>query len=819
MRGEGQAMSEPLCRVAVQAMGGAELLRVELERGQYVLGSSSASQLVVCALGVLPRHAWIRIGEFGVEVEAVSEGSRVRIEGSPVEGAVLLLPGQRVQIGSVFLEAGEGAGESVSIPDPAFANYELGAEVARGGMGAVHRALEKSTGRTVAMKVLSAGRAGSGQRGRFVAEARVTAGLEHPGVVPVYALGTDREGVPFYSMKLIGGVTLKAVLEAMARGDEGVIRRHPLSVLLGIFEKVCDAVAYAHSRCWIHRDLKPENIMIGEFGEVLVMDWGIAKRIGEGARVDVGLESGAQGHAWEAGDDGEAVLSTLDGEVVGTPHFMSPEQARGENGRVDERSDIYALGAILYQMLSFRYAMENGKVLEVLGRVGRGELRPLEAPAGVCGSHLPGGRIPSSLAAVVGKAMALLPQERYASVVGLRDDLARYQSGFLTGAEARGPWRRGLLFLRRNRAACVAALVVLVCGVVAGVRIFGHVRSAAFAMKDLRATAAALRVMARQEAEASRLESALEKLDGAERLEPGGVESMERRAWIYVGLGRIGDAAVELGRFAHAQGQRRDGELQQALRLLERLRSVAVKEWALGDRRLVLKIMGARGFPGERLGLSGLLRANASADEERVKAELKRQGVDKSLRVFIDGLGQIGLNKTGPVLDLGPLRGLPISVLNIEKTSVTDCSPLAGMQLTALNINSVKAADYSFLRGMPLERLSAKKCDIADYSVLQGMPLKELSLEGHGPEDLRFLEDAPLETVSLVSIPGLRDFGGLKGKRLRVVNLYGSTIADLSPLLESPIEKLNISYCVNLRKPERLLDLMRMTSLQEVTLP
>lgn len=182
------------------------------------------------------------------------------------------------------------ASESEFTRARASGEYRIGAEIARGGMGTIYAGEDQQLARQVAVKV---GRLrSSGADLRFEQEAKVLAQLDHPNIVPVYALGMDALGRPFYSMKLVRGRTLQAILEALKTGDPEVVRGFPVSVRLAIFRKACDAVAYAHSKRILHRDLKPENIMVGEYGEVLVMDWGLAK-VQDSASEAVGAELGA----------------------------------------------------------------------------------------------------------------------------------------------------------------------------------------------------------------------------------------------------------------------------------------------------------------------------------------------------------------------------------------------------------------------------------------------------------------------------------------------------------------------------------------------
>jgi tRNA A-37 threonylcarbamoyl transferase component Bud32 len=221
--------------------------------------------------------------------------------------------------------------------------YYFEAFLARGGMGEVWRGRDTVLARAVALKVLRERVfADGGARARFAEEARHVSGLEHPSIVPVYDLGELPDGRPFFVMKLVHGPTLAELLAARATPAEDLPR------WVGVFEQVCDAVAFAHARDLIHRDLKPSNVMLGEFGEVLVMDWGIAKALAAGPQPApapasaVQLSPEAGGAATDPGGP-----ETVPGQAKGTPAFMAPEQARGEAGRVGKASDVFGLGGIL----------------------------------------------------------------------------------------------------------------------------------------------------------------------------------------------------------------------------------------------------------------------------------------------------------------------------------------------------------------------------------------------------------------------------------------------------------------------------------------
>ncbi len=391
--------------------------------------------------------------------------------------------------------SGVGSAAPSALLAPGGERYALGAEVARGGMGAVLEAEDRSLCRRVAIKVmLRQDGAADEQVQRFVSEAQVTGQLEHPGVVPVYELGTDGAGRVFYAMKLVHGTTLGAILERLREGDPAALAKYPLNVLLTVFLKVCDAVAFAHSRGVLHRDLKPDNVMVGEYGEVLVLDWGLAKVVGSAEHGAGGGEEGAAEHGPPTPDvrppATDRPVLTLEGQILGTPAYMAPEQARGEIAALDARTDIYSLGAILYALLVLRPPVQGRTLWEVLENVVQGRVTPpathnrtasrtgrsraaagpahapalataTAAGAALAFPHCPGGRIPEALSRVTMKAMALSPEDRYQSVPELQADIEAWRGGFATAAEEAGLWRQVALLVRRHRVVAAASLAVV----------------------------------------------------------------------------------------------------------------------------------------------------------------------------------------------------------------------------------------------------------------------------------------------------------------------------------------------------------------------
>ena len=297
--------------------------------------------------------------------------------------------------------------DGAEMPDLAGMRYRLLERVARGGMGVVYAAEDGKLRRRVALKVLDVPGTDGDLANRLIREARVLAALEHPGIVPVHDVGTLADGRVFYTMKFVEGNRLDKYIESVASFPDR----------LRIFLRICDAVAFAHARGVLHRDLKPANIMVGPFGEVLVMDWGLAKILrGE-------VSNGAR-DADFAGDATKISVVTGHGTVMGTPGYMSPEQARGDVEHLDARSDIYALGALLRFLLT-----------------GQPEIAPA-----------PGGRrLDKSLAAICAKSTAAAPAERYPSVQEMALDVSRYLDGLAVGAHRESIFDKAGRFYRRYR--------------------------------------------------------------------------------------------------------------------------------------------------------------------------------------------------------------------------------------------------------------------------------------------------------------------------------------------------------------------------------
>ena len=320
--------------------------------------------------------------------------------------------------------------------------YKSLRQVGKGGMGNVIQCSDKTIGRTVAMKVMRQENSQDDTRRlHFLEEAQITGQLEHPNIVPIHELGQDEDGNLYFTMKMVKGRSLEELIWENKTGQ----RHNSLAQFLNIFLKICDAISFAHSKGVLHRDLKPANVMVGDFGEVLVMDWGLAKILpgqagGGNVRTETPMEVnlGTIDHSAEAngngGEDGlnesshnimdsvrsvrsqSQVVDTKFGEIQGTPVYMAPEQALGTTNLVDHRTDIYSLGAMLYEMLTYKRPIEATDIKVVLQQVADGDFPPPDEKA-------PLRRIPPELSNICMKAMAREQDKRHQTVRALEKEI------------------------------------------------------------------------------------------------------------------------------------------------------------------------------------------------------------------------------------------------------------------------------------------------------------------------------------------------------------------------------------------------------------
>ena len=324
-------------------------------------------------------------------------------------------------------------GEAVVLSSSVGPRYATLRELGKGGMGEVDLVEDRDIGRPVAMKRLLAGQAGPAAVARFVDEVRTIGRLEHPNIVPIHDVGIDERGRFFFVMKYVDGETLESILDKLREGDPDYQRRFDLPRRVQIFQQILRALQFAHERGIIHRDIKPANVMVGRFGEVVLMDWGVARTIaGRASSPDTAALGGTSGGALGATSmpGGAAAPSrastTRVGALIGTPLYMSPEQARGANDQLDQRSDLYSAMLMFHEMLGLEHLRAHHKTLTSLLHAAQTEAPPAVA---AMFARTPQKSVGAEYAHYVKKGLSLDPKDRFQSATEMLDGLHLILSG------------------------------------------------------------------------------------------------------------------------------------------------------------------------------------------------------------------------------------------------------------------------------------------------------------------------------------------------------------------------------------------------------
>jgi len=805
--------------------------------------------------------------------------------------------GERTDVGVTLAAPGDASanGERSAVADllagraRTGGRYVIEKEIARGGMGAVVKAVDCDIRREVAVKYMLDDRDFT-HKARFIEEAQITGQLEHPNIVPIHELGVDAEKRLFFAMKMVRGRSLGQVLDELRKNPAAAERTWTLGRLLTIMTNVCYAMSYAHSRGVIHRDLKPANIMLGDFGETYVMDWGLAKVVAlhdplaptepaaapaeaSGASAEFAIKtkgnksstrtlgpapatSASSGSGEDSGSasgsasGGKVVTSrelegelTQDGAIMGTPSYMSPEQARGEVTKLDPRSDIYSLAAILYEMLTLASPVEkDGGAMAILTRVVEGKIKPPEVRTP---DRAKAGKIPKELAAIAMKGLANRPENRYQTAEGLRRDIERFQEGRSVSAKQDTPWEAMQKFVRRNKAFSAAtgvgvAVLATVLAVAFSINNAARVRAeSAQAEAELnydnfqaeqKAKNEAIRKSipgtiraARQLANDGAVDDALKQIALVRSYEPDSLDARLLNGQILVAQRKFPQAAQELLQYLQYRRNDRDAAILYRLAATKKTDDlVALYEaaGALQRQKLFLLtpllLQDAAKLREARRPLQQLYEKHTRATYDGRNVQLWENGelmlaLGGLLNVTdLNGLSGMQLNRldlygTKNLADLEGLRGMPLTWLYMRNCSlVTTLEPLTGMRLKFLNIwNLTKITDLEPLRGMPLEELYLNQTSVSDLRPLAGMPLRKL--EADCPvADLSPLRGLPLETL-LVYGGVNTDIEPLRGLPCAELELkWFEKLTSVEPLRGMPCRKLILYACHNLESIEAL---------------
>ncbi len=632
--------------------------------------------------------------------------------------------------------------------------YTASKKLNQGGMKAIWEVDDHRTARKVAMALIQDSKIASEEDiDSFLYEARLTANLQHPNIIPIYDIALDENGNPYFTMKALKGETLGEIIKQLRDGNKEYRQRYTRMRLLGIFLKVCNAIDYAHTKGVIHLDLKPSNVNIGDFGDVQVLDWGLSTLITHLSEYD------GEPVSWHSIDevsleDGQTLTRYLESSakrherknvVGGTPGYMSPEQAQGVPSDIDFQTDVYMLGAMLYEILTYHCPIEGGTVKDSLQKTVRGDFPPP-------GKRAPELRIPPALAAIALKAMEIDPAVRYPNVAALIRDIQKYQEGFATSAENPTFITHLVLLVKRHKmavgliATTVAVIAVVFAQSFASIKKSERVALDALAALQekndyIAATARQvapdyLKLMARAERE-HEFAAAEQALDTSLAFDPLLGEGWKRKGRILLCQQRFSEAwdilsgnhghpvqkdppAIRLAKKHRDAGRIADADLPQ---LVEDFVDYGMAD---GTPRLFYHLNRAAFDPETRF--PAIAEALEILNPEVEKVNFKWQAMGPGWL--------IDLGNNPELNDISPLCGLDILILNASNTGMPDLNMLTGDGLIELRLSGAQLnhlPDLDRLRG--LQVLDISETRVRDITNIPKYP-KLMSLDISGIEGL-----------------------------------------------------------------------------------
>ena len=741
--------------------------------------------------------------------------------------------------------------------------YRVRGVVGKGGMGVVYKAKDLHFLRTVAMKVLMRGKKYREEDlQRFIEEAQITSQLEHPNIVPIHEMANDEKGNVYYTMKYVDGLTLTDVLKNIRKGLTQYIEQYPLSRLLNIFQKTCDAVAFAHSRGVMHQDLKPSNIMIGDYGEVLVLDWGLARVIDheqyskykervatdqmtervipertvqyEKVEVEVPREFLHTDHV-------ESELRTEGGSIIGTPGFMAPEQiqSHGIYTQVDQRSDIYSLGAILYSILTLHPPVMGHDIRRILNKIIEGDIALPESynhPEGKALSedraewklpHCTQSRIPVALSEIAMKALSNNPNHRYQSVKEMQQDIEAYQNGLIwnvvleddfSDADLLSRWEvyggRWDIADEELRLCAGDPQILLLKEPLAGdVRIEFECRQESAYLTDMACVIAGVKTENWKEIPSS---GYLFKFGGYSNsmnvLERSGnkfwsmpASPLVRGKWYRVRIERIGSTLKMMvnGReiINVVDKDPLSGTDRCAIGLVgsmtdSRYSHVKISRLGVPRKADVLEIAEKHLQKGHFITATDLFQdiIDSSPEPDRIdRAEKgieiarKRRHLVKDLPAWKDELQRVWPNaRIALRMDNDGVT------VDLSHTGIRDLEPLRGMPITTLICDANAVQNLDPLSGMPLKMLNCAGNPIESLEPLRDMALNTLICEGCPVESLEPLRGMPLNMINCGGGCLSSGLEPLRGMPLTWLACWGADVASLEPLRGMALTAL---YC------------------------
>lgn len=639
--------------------------------------------------------------------------------------------------------------------------YEVNSTVNEGGMKYIVDTYDGLTKRSVA-KAIMKDSADQETVKNFIREARITASLEHPNIVPVHDIGIEDEIEPFFTMKLLHGENLQDILDQLKAENPKYEKLYPRVELLNIFLKICDAVAFAHSKHVLHLDLKPANIQVNEYGEVLLCDWGLARQLqnaGDEVLDDPELENLKS----------DSIELTQDGILKGSPGYMAPEQITSSVGARSYTTDIYCLGAILYSILTLTRSIEGSNLKEIVAKTLKGEITP---PI----NRSPEREISRSMNAVTIKAMALAPDDRYQTVNELSKEVKAFLQGFATEAEGAGFFTLLKLLFKRHKEVCalIAGSVFLIIIITASfMESLKDEREAAIAAEQMARRAEGQEKVARKNAEAAqfkaeradarsmeiRKQTAIHLLDFARKEYQ---KSSYQHSLELVEKSLLSDPQLMEARYYYALYLFGFHKFSQALEELNNYQGPLETEWLRkfcieAQKETYDNFVTSSTFTKilkdmktlkrhQRLRHHFLSLATYIYPEEQrwkfARAHLKEMSVANfkfDLSENPGGTFALSIAGSKGIYDITALNNLPISELDASNTDIDDILATAQMPIEKLNISFTHVHDILPLEGKAIKEINIWKTNVRNLRHISAAPLEVIHLNNKW-SDLRYLE-------------------------------------------------------------------------------
>ena len=589
--------------------------------------------------------------------------------------------------------------------------YNPGQELASGGMKQIQLTEDKMTARVIAMALPRKDKQDNESLLAFVKEARLTAQVEHPNIVPVHEIGVNEEGMPYYTMKYIEGDNLGVILSELKAGQADFTKKYSLTRLLNIFIKVCDAVAFAHSKNIVHLDLKPDNILVGLYGQVQVCDWGLAQHL----------------------DD---ISESLDGKICGTPGYLAPEQIKGCG--ISRSSDIFALGSILYQLLTYEQAFSGPTLAVVLDKTLCGVFVPMKIMS-------PKNDVPEVLELISAKCLNVRSSERYHEVNELLADIEAYQNNRPTQAQDPGVLWRSFLLLKRHKTVAILSMIALV--ILMGVSFYFtiKVQEEAFKRKEVSEKAIShYNELTEKHMEEFEFEKALDTALTSVRYKPSDEVHWDLTR-LYIYRDDLNQAEIYASKI-----------INQNRRLMELIVEFKTYENRASDEFFLMMVekLIRNHYPGIVNDLCYLRNSKVKNLEEHLPFLRKLiESLNPKLGEYQLLVEQGGLffKTSRGFTRLSPFANLPVHQLILNGSDVRDLFALSNMEkIDRLEFADTMVNELKYLVKIKINYLDISNTVVTDIRPLLNAEVSHLVIEGIKIRDLSFLNGyEPLKSLKI----------------------------------------------------------------------